>query len=111
MELIENGEIELLLSGNVKEADMKKHLSPLQNILFNFLISVGAGSHLKNQWKIRRPQRKSSARQEMRLDVEQELWPLKRIKMWRIELWDKEAGEKLASFLCNLTIDKIKFFC
>ena len=37
MELAENGEIELLLFGNVKEADMEKTFIPVTNYLVQFL--------------------------------------------------------------------------
>ena len=37
MELIENGEIELFLSGNVKEADMEKTFIPVTKYLVQFL--------------------------------------------------------------------------
>ena len=37
MELIENGETELFLSGNVKEADMKKTFIPVTKYLVQFL--------------------------------------------------------------------------
>ena len=37
MELIENGEIELFLSGNVKEADMEKTFVPVTKYLVQFL--------------------------------------------------------------------------
>ena len=37
MELIENGETELFLSGNVKEADMEKTFIPVTKYLVQFL--------------------------------------------------------------------------
>ena len=37
MELVENGEIELFLSGNVKEADMEKTFIPVTKYLVQFL--------------------------------------------------------------------------
>ena len=37
MELVENGEIELFLSGNVKEADMGKTFIPVTKYLVQFL--------------------------------------------------------------------------
>ena len=37
MELVENGETELLLSGNVKEADMEKTFIPVTKYLVQFL--------------------------------------------------------------------------
>ena len=37
MELVENGEIELFLSGNVKEADMEKTIVPVTKYLVQFL--------------------------------------------------------------------------
>ena len=37
MELIENGEIELFLSGNVKEANMEKTFIPVTKYLVQFL--------------------------------------------------------------------------
>ena len=37
MELVENGEIELFLSGNVKEADMEKMFIPVTKYLVHFL--------------------------------------------------------------------------
>ena len=37
MELVENGEIELLLFGNVKEADMEKTFIPVTKYLVQFL--------------------------------------------------------------------------
>lgn len=37
MELVENGEIELFLSGNVKEADMEKTFVPVTKYLVQFL--------------------------------------------------------------------------
>ena len=37
MELVENGEIELFLSGNVKEADMEKMFIPITKYLVQFL--------------------------------------------------------------------------
>ena len=36
MELVENGEIELFLSGNVKEADMEKTFVPVTKYLVQF---------------------------------------------------------------------------
>ena len=37
MELVENGEIELFLSGNIKEADMEKTFIPVTKYLVQFL--------------------------------------------------------------------------
>ena len=37
MELVENGEIELFLFGNVKEADMEKTIIPVTKYLVQFL--------------------------------------------------------------------------
>ena len=78
---------------------MEKTFVPVTKYLVQFLNSAEAGSHLENQWKIRRPQRKSSARQEMRLDAGQGLWHLKRINMWRIE--DKRLAKSWPLFYAN----------
>lgn len=42
MELVENGETELFLSGNVKEADMEKTFIPVTKYLVQFL-NLGLG--------------------------------------------------------------------